>query len=175
MPHHQELKRQFDEMFRAQAPGVYAFCYQVLQDRDEAHLVAGNFWKRLYSRIPEFELPTDRMLFMRLVAREIVEFLHYEKPADPSDRPDPEELRRLDWSEVEMSEIETRQHQVRAREVLRKLLPRQRLALILHYRFACNSGDIAKVLSCTIDSARAYLHSALIAYSNLMRTMEQNR
>lgn len=175
MPYEPELKKQFEDLFRAQARAVYAFCFQVLQDRDEAHLVAGNFWRRLYSRIPEFDLPNDRLLFLRLLAREVIEFMHYEKACDPSEHRDTDELEQMDWSAIEVSEILERQRHARAREVLRKLLPRQRLALVLRFQLDCATVDIARVLSCTVETARAYLHSGLIAYRYAMRTMEQSQ
>lgn len=156
-----DLSPEFEQLFASQRTSVYDICFQVLQDKDDAYIAALNFWRRIFSRMPEFGLPRDSSLFMRLVIRELVEFLQTERAGgeEPLDVPakDP------DWARLKVEEITEKHRAMRMRFLMKQLLPMQRVALVLKFYMNYSMSEVARILACSVNTARMHVRCGLNA------------
>ena len=156
----------FDKLYSQYYQDVFAFCYKVLQSYAQAMDVSARMWGRVRNHGTENQhWQGDSIVLLRTAARECIAYLRERGDEGQPDTTaeDPAFLDAVNLDVMELRDLAARaEEDARVRQSMRRLSPKQRVALVLKYHHRMPNPDIAEILDCGMGTALTHLRCALL-------------
>lgn len=157
----------FDHVYTAKYRHVYSTCYAILLRHTEALNACELTWRRALPELAKHEAAGLDRLLNKCAVDVCIQLLRQQTDADTPDLlHDPDLLDNVQWDTTEIKDLAHRVHSdVAVRKALQPLSPKQRVAIVLKYRFGYSNADIGMLLGCSTGTAVTFCRSALLAAS----------
>ncbi len=163
-------KEAFGNLVRSYQAPVYNLCYRMLGDPGEAEDAAQETFLRAYRAIGRFD-PEKRLInwLLTIAANHSVDRLRKRKLLTLSfDALRPRE-HIPDWASNPEAALRHKEDQQAITELLSRLSPRDRAAIVMRYWHGLSYEEIAETLSVSVSAVKSRLHRARRALAEQWR------